>query len=179
MAARPIGVSPDSRQEDAVALLFAEHSAAVYRFARTRLSAADAQDVVSEVFAVAWRRRGEGLDEPLSWLLGVARRVVGNHLRANRRRGALLGRLAHRRPLADDDLRLSGELDELVRALDRMRPGDREVIALLAAAELTTAEIATVLGCSVPTAATRVHRARRRLREIYPTTAGQEGGHDA
>jgi RNA polymerase sigma-70 factor (ECF subfamily) len=41
------------------------------------------------------------------------------------------------------------------------------VIALLAAAELSTAELAQVLGCTTATAATRVHRARRRLRAAY------------
>lgn len=37
--------------------LFGEHSAAVRAYARRRVVAATADDVVSEVFVVAWRRR--------------------------------------------------------------------------------------------------------------------------
>ena len=132
---------------DVVAALFAQHATAVYQYARIRLPAPDAQDVVAEVFAIAWRRRDERLDEPRAWLLGVARRVMANQFRARDRQLALVGRLAGHRRAADDETALPLELDLLRRALARLRPGDREVVELLAAAELTAAEIAAVLGC--------------------------------
>jgi RNA polymerase sigma factor (sigma-70 family) len=123
--------------------------------------------VVAEVFAIVWRK-GELPDSPRAWLLGVARRVMANQLRAQHRRNALVERVrTHPAPTDQDEVHLIGELDELRRALDLLRPADREVIALLAAAELSTAEVAQVLGCTTPVAATRVHRARRRLRAAY------------
>ena len=147
--------------------LFVAHASAVYRYARSRLPAAEAEDVVSEVFAIAWRK-GELPDNPRAWLLGVARRVMANQVRAQQRRNALVERVrAHPVPAGQDGVRLVGELDELRRALALLRPADREVIALLAAAELSTPEVAQVLGCTTATAATRVHRARRRLRAAY------------
>lgn len=147
--------------------LFVAHASAVYRYARSRLPAAEAEDVVAEVFAVAWRK-GELPDNPRAWLLGVARRVMANQVRAQQRRIALVERVrAHPVPAGQDGARLVGELDELRRALALLRPADREVIALLAAAELSTPEVAQVLGCTTATAATRVHRARRRLRAAY------------
>jgi RNA polymerase sigma factor (sigma-70 family) len=147
--------------------LFVAHASAVYRYARSRLPAAEAEDVVAEVFAIAWRK-GELPDNPRAWLLGVARRVMANQVRAQHRRDALVERVrAHPLPAGQDGVRLVGELDELRRALVLLRPADREVIALLAAAELSTAEVAQVLGCTTATAATRVHRARRRLRAAY------------
>lgn len=147
--------------------LFVAHASAVYRYARSRLPAAEAEDVVSEVFAIAWRK-GELPDNPRAWLLGVARRVMANQVRAQQRRNALVERVrAHPVPADQDGVRLVGELDELRRALALLRPADREVIALLAAAELSTAEVAQVLGCTTAMAATRVHRARRRLRAAY------------
>lgn len=147
--------------------LFVAHASAVYRYARSRLPAAEAEDVVSEVFAIAWRK-GELPDNPRAWLLGVARRVMANQVRAQQRRNALVERVrAHPVPADQDGVRLVGELDELRRALALLRPADREVIALLAAAELSTAEVAQVLGCTMAMAATRVHRARRRLRAAY------------
>jgi RNA polymerase sigma-70 factor (ECF subfamily) len=147
--------------------LFATHARGVYRYARSRLPAAEADDVVAEVFAIAWRK-GELPDNPRAWLLGVARRVMANQVRAQHRRTALAERVrTHPAPPDQDDVRLVAELDGLRRALDLLRPADREVIALLAAAELATSEVAQVLGCTTATAATRVHRARRRLRAAY------------
>lgn len=165
--------STDGRDElvatapDAVAGLFAAHAKVVYRYARVRLSPADAEDVVAEVFAVAWRRRGEPIDEPRAWLLGVARRVMANQLRSRDRHVALVDRLARRRSGSDDAVALTDEIDALRRALARLGPRDREVIALLASAELTTGEVAVALGCSPAVAATRVHRARARLARVY------------
>jgi RNA polymerase sigma factor (sigma-70 family) len=93
---------------------------------------------------------------------------MANQVRAQQRRIALVERVrAHPAPAGQDGARLVGELDELRRALALLRPADREVIALLAAAELSTPEVAQVLGCTTATAATRVHRARRRLRAAY------------
>lgn len=163
----------EATRADVVAGLFAAHASAVYRYARARLSAADAQDVVAEVFAIAWRRRDEQLDQPRAWLLAVARRVMANQLRARDRQLALVGMLAGRRTADDDETGLSLELDLLRRAMERLRPADREVVALLAAVELTTAEVAAVLGCSPATAATRVHRARQRLARAYEAVDGR------
>ncbi|WP_262348402.1 RNA polymerase sigma factor [Cellulosimicrobium cellulans] len=149
--------------------LYIAHAPAVYRYARTRLPAAEAEDVVAEVFAIAWRKGERNLVNPRAWLLGVARRVLANQVRAHNRRAALSARLrSHPATPADPDDGVLHELDELRRALALLRPADRDVIRLLAAAELTTAELAQVLNCSPASAATKVHRARRRLRAVYP-----------
>lgn len=140
----------------------------MYRYARARLSPADAEDVVAEVFAIAWRKRDVTMVDSRAWLLGVARRVMANHVRAQGRRAALTERLrASPASAVPNETGLVRELDELRRALARLRPADREVIALLASAELSTAELAEALACSPASAATRVHRARRRLRAVY------------
>ncbi|WP_149202482.1 RNA polymerase sigma factor [Actinotalea subterranea] len=170
----PTGTDAVAATPDVVAELFDAYAPVVYRYARARLSEADAQDVVAEVFVIAWRRREEQVDHPAAWLLAVARRVMANQFRARDRQLALVGRLAGRRPAADDDeTELTHELDLLRRALARLRPADREVVELLAAAELTTAEVAAVLGCTAAAAATRVHRARQRLARAYEAVEGR------
>lgn len=156
--------------------LYREHARTVYRYARARVDTADAQDVVAEVFAIAWRK-GEPADlhHPRAWLLAIARRVLANQIRGRGRRTALADRLRlHPAPETARATALVDELDALRRALAQLRPADREVIELLAAAELSTSEIALVLGCSPAGAATRVHRARRRLRAVYPDPASEE-----
>jgi DNA-directed RNA polymerase specialized sigma24 family protein len=49
-------------------------------------------------------------------------------------------------------------------ALDRLPPAEREALQLVLWEELSHAEAARVLGCSVNAVAIRVHRAKARLR---------------
>ncbi|MFC8798451.1 RNA polymerase sigma factor [Promicromonospora sp. NPDC057138] len=148
----------------------------MYRYARARLAAPEAEDIVAEVFLIAWRK-GEVPDEPRTWLLAIARRALANQVRGERRRAELTERaLRHPAQPGQDDARLVDELDVLHRALTLLRPADREVVELLATAELSTGEVARVLGCSAASAATRIHRARRRLRAAYRTVTEEPGG---
>lgn len=100
------------------------------------------------------------------WLFGVARRVLANQHRAERRRSALTEALIHETaPLTAAHLRPPGEDPRSARlsaALARLPETDREV--LLAGWEaLSPAQIAVVLECSPSTARVRLHRAGRRL----------------
>jgi Sigma-70 region 2 len=52
-----------------VETLFAQHSAAVRAYAARRVPSATADDVVSDVFVVAWRRLDDVPDDGLPWLL--------------------------------------------------------------------------------------------------------------
>ena len=73
--------------------LFAAHRSAVLAYARRRVDPDAAADVVAETFLVAWRRLDAVPDDALPWLYGVARKVVGNQRRAQRRSQALVERL--------------------------------------------------------------------------------------
>ena len=60
--------------------VYAEHRDDVWRYLRRRASS-EPEDLTTEVFLVAWRRRDDLPDEPLPWLYGVARNVLANHRR--------------------------------------------------------------------------------------------------
>ena len=144
--------------------LFNAHGAAVRAYALRRLGpggTASADDVVSEVFAVAWRRINaipEGAELP--WLLGCARRVVLHAHRRARRDAALAGRLqGHATGAAVPATRDS----VLAGALASLGERDREALLLIAWEGLSVSEAAAALGCSRGTLAVRLHRARRRL----------------
>lgn len=151
--------------EDTFATWYREHYWAVSRYVARRLTdqPEDVRDVVAEVFATAWRRRGAVPPEVLPWLYGVAGNVVGNE----RRRRARQRRLLHR--LSLDRSALPGEPadpgDVVEQALARLSESDREVLRLVAWEELTTEELALVLRCSRSAAAMRLSRARARLRD--------------
>lgn len=144
--------------------LFDAHAKAVYAFARRRTGAADADEVVSETFLVAWRRLDDVPPEALPWLLGVARRCLANLTRGEARQHALRLRLASTPQTliaeAADRPTLSAETR---RSLARLSPGERDAITLVAWEGLTPDQTAVALGCSRAAVYLRLHRARRRL----------------
>lgn len=153
--------------------LFGQHSRAVLAYARRRLdSAEDAEDVVVEVFATAWRRRDAVPPEALPWLYATAGNVIAHVIRSDSRRTRLGAKLATVRPLHSPDVDPAQQLvdataahDVVAAALDDLSESDAELLRLWAWEQLEPAEIAEVLGCSPGTARTRMHRARSRLRE--------------
>lgn len=145
---------------------YENHYAAVSRYAERRAGADVAPDVVAETFTTAWRKVAEMPDEPLPWLLGVARRVLSNQLRAATRRRRLSEKETLQRPTAGRDPADSvAESNRVREALARLPAGDRELLTLIGWDGLTTQEAAVVLDIKPGTAAVRLHRARRRLEE--------------
>ncbi|HUC27473.1 MAG TPA: sigma-70 family RNA polymerase sigma factor [Streptosporangiaceae bacterium] len=164
------------QREQRFGVLYREHYRNVWAYAVRRIdSQTDAGDVVADVFTIAWRRLSEVPDPPgdVLWLYGVARRVVAGKRRSARRVQALIARL-QANPVTvwtggDDQL-----TDLLLEAVARLRPAEREVIALVHWEQLSHDEAARVLGCSANAVAIRVHRARSRLRRALAELAGQE-----
>lgn len=154
--------------------LFGRHSAAVLAYARRRLdSAEDAEDVVVEVFATAWRRRADVPDDALPWLYATAAHVIAHVLRSDARRTRLGAKLATVRPIRTDQgqvdpaeaiVEASAARGVVAAALDDLSESDAELLRLWAWEQLEPTEIAAVLGCSPGTARTRMHRAKARLR---------------
>jgi RNA polymerase sigma-70 factor (ECF subfamily) len=157
--------------------LYARHRDDVWRYFRRRTPDA-AEDLMTEVFVVAWRRRADVPADALPWLYGVARKVLANHRRGDARREALLRRAgAHLGAAASDPAELVGARAELARALATLRERDRELVLLVAWEGLSIDEAASALGCRRGTAAVRLHRARKRLRAelaLLPLTAVEE-----
>lgn len=133
----------------------------------------EAADVVAETYLVAWRRLDDvpAGDEAKPWLFGVARRVLANHHRGERRRVALAGRL--REHLVEEVVPAVELAEEapVVRAMRRLPEDDQELLRLVAWEELAREEIAVVMGLSRATVRVRLHRARRRLEKLMDDLA--------
>src|SRR3954447_14602893 len=150
--------------------VYADHVDRVLGYALRRVGRPeDAADVVAETFLVAWRRLGEVPEEPRTrlWLYGVARRVLANQRRGERRRTALGQRLAADLAASVPD-HAPGVAERLRygHALDQLGERDREVVLLSAWEGLEPREIAEVLGVSAVAARSRLSRARARLRVL-------------
>jgi RNA polymerase sigma-70 factor, ECF subfamily len=150
--------------------LYREQGRAILAYALRRVEhSEDAADVVAETFLVAWRRLGEvppGAAARL-WLYGVARHVIANLQRTERRRTRLGRRLAEtlRTELATNRAP-DGEAAEVLRAMAGLSDEDRELLLLVSWEGLTPSEAAKVMEISALAARSRLHRARRRLRSL-------------
>ena len=143
--------------------LYTAHRDDIWRYLRRR-AASEPEDLTTEVFLVAWRRRSELPAQPLPWLYGVARKVLANHRRGGARRDALAERAgAHAEPFAPDHAEAIGLRQDLTRALAALNESDRELVLLVAWEGLSMAEAGEALGCLRGTVAVRMHRARKRL----------------
>jgi RNA polymerase sigma-70 factor (ECF subfamily) len=118
---------------------------------------------------VAWRRPQEVPANALPWLLAVARCVVLREWRSSSRRDALITRVAslttrERNPFGPEDANA-----DVLAAVERLPPNDREALALVYWDGLSASEAATVLGCTQTALRVRLHRARRRLSVLLAT----------
>ena len=153
---------PDPNDVSRFELLYRAHAPAVVAYAARRVPPDGVADVVADTFAVAWRRLDRVPGEPLPWLLGVARRVIANQRRSERRRDRLVSRAAAE-PVAAAHAEPDSELAELLAALRSLSDRDREALQLAAWEGLSAPQAARVLGCSPTAYRLRLHRARRKL----------------
>ncbi|HET7054321.1 MAG TPA: RNA polymerase sigma factor [Solirubrobacterales bacterium] len=146
---------------------FREHFAELLAFTLRRVGGRElAEDVVSDTFAVAWRRRGCIPDPALPWLYGIAANVIANQYRSTRRSHDLGLRLAHEAGAGEpgsDPAESLARRDAFAAAFARLSEQEREVLRLVAWDGLGVREAAQVLGCSPGAFRVRLHRARRRL----------------
>lgn len=152
---------------------------ATYTFAfRLTRNEADARDLTQEAFIRvyrAWRSFQPGTSF-LSWIYRIVTNLYRDELR--RRKGRYQEEIPEdnapqafggERPLAVtpiDDL-VEGQLSEpIARSLERLSSDQRQVIVLADIEEYSYQEIADIMGCSIGTVRSRLHRARALLRKL-------------
>jgi RNA polymerase sigma factor (sigma-70 family) len=169
---------------DVFAELFDRHAGGVYNHAfRLTWSWSTAEDVVALTFLEAWRLRHKVDPEGgslLPWLLGIATNVARNTTRAARRYQGALTRLHADQATPDFAQDVVDRVDD-IRAVaaaraasERLRPGERDVVALVVWAGLDQASAARALGISVGTVRSRLSRARANLRATRDSAAARE-----
>lgn len=160
---------------DALGDLFERHHGQLFGFlVKFTGDRAAAEDIAQTVFQRMLKYRHTYRDDGkfTAWMYHLARRCAADHFRK-----------ANAAPYATDPADLHEHADEaphaathaatrddhalLHTALARLDRDDREVLLLARFQELSFAEIAGILECSVGAAKVRAHRALRELRDIY------------
>lgn len=158
----------------AFALIFDRHFARIHSYLARRAGVAVADDVASEVFTVAFARRGAyDLDrtDALPWLYGIASNLLHAAWRAQRREVELPKRHGPPDEDAPFDAAVIAQADPererpaLRALLAELSPEDATTLLLYAWEDLTYAQIAEALAIPTGTVRSRLNRIRRIARE--------------
>jgi RNA polymerase sigma-70 factor (ECF subfamily) len=167
--------TPDATTADAPGWpQISAHRDALVRFARRRLrDPSQAEDVVHDTFEAVMTRQAafEGRSSLRSWLIGVLKHKIVDHVRRNSRcdslddleDGAAPLEMAcpHARP--EELAELRQRLTHTLARIDRLPPALRDAMHLRVLQDEPTATVCRVLAINETNLFVRLHRARRQL----------------
>ena len=162
--------------------LFDRYADEIYRYIARRLGDDAAPDLAAEVFLIAFRGRrafepGLGLVRP--WLYGIAIKVIGRHHRGEMRRNRAIARIPQVPTAEPFEERAAERMDaqklgpNLARALTRLSATERDLLLLVAWADLSYDEAAQALGIPAGTARSKMYRIRAKLRGLLDIDGGR------
>jgi RNA polymerase sigma factor (sigma-70 family) len=147
--------------------LYRAHVAEVYRYALAVLgNHADAEDVTQTTFLNAYRALEQGVKprKPSNWLLTIASNAIKQRFRQEQsrpRQVELDERVAHAETTDEE----GPSVGELLTALSKIPPQQRQAIVLREFEGRSYVEIAEILGVTTSALETLLFRARRSLSE--------------
>ncbi len=147
--------------------IFDRHYTAVHRYLARRVPGAQADDLASTTFVIAFERRRSFRPDSTSarpWLLGIATNLLHERHRVARREQGALALLNAERPADSDGASEGLDTDRLAEALVTLDSAQRDVLLLHAWEELSYEEIAEALDIPIGTVRSRLARARAHLR---------------
>jgi RNA polymerase sigma-70 factor (ECF subfamily) len=161
------------------AVLFDRHAADVHRYLARRAGTQHADDLLSEVFLVAFEERARydpARGEVRAWLFGIATTLLRRHHRDEVRGLRALARIRGDGPDGGPADGVVGRVDAAAQTaaiaaeLAALPRRDRDALLLHAWADLGYREIAAALDVPVGTVRSRLHRVRNRLRPLLDRT---------
>jgi RNA polymerase sigma-70 factor (ECF subfamily) len=165
-AVRPVRCAVVSARVRArfVALYTREYPRVVAYARRRTGDLGSAEDVAAEVFRIAWERLGGGNEMPSTgWLFVTARNLLHSHYRSVERSTMLRHRLEQEREGGTEE-RPDDRAERVRDALGRLPVEQRELLIAHYWDDLSGADCAALVGCSVGAVWVRLHRARAALR---------------
>jgi RNA polymerase sigma-70 factor (ECF subfamily) len=156
------------------AAIFDRHADAILRYASARVGRDLAEDVTAETFLAAFgRRRYYDISraDARPWLYGIAVRQIGKHRRAEAMQQRMLAAFPTELFTRDFGDRSAEQMTaeqlapRLAAVLCDLPRRDRELLLLIAWAELSYAQAAEALGISVSAVRSRLNRIRVRVRK--------------
>lgn len=161
-----------AREQEKFRTLFEEGWRPLRAYVMRRTSdQAGVDDIVAEVFSIAWRRLGEVPEgREVAWLYGVARNVLLNTRRGLARRNRLVERLGSQAVVDARVLKTRAtspeRFDRLDKALEQLSDAELELLRLAFWEGISHAEISIAMDCSENAVGVRLHRIRKKLASL-------------
>ncbi|MEV6901338.1 RNA polymerase sigma factor [Amycolatopsis sp. NPDC051372] len=162
--------------ERAFGELFERHAQAVWNHAyRLTGSWAVAEDLTSNTFLIAWRKRAELKlirDSALPWLYTVAGNLARRERRGAHRRLRLLSRIPEPQLVWDHAEAVAAQLDgeerlkAILDAVSRLPKAQRQIVELCLLGDVPTTDAAALLEVAEVTVRSHLSRARAHLRAL-------------
>jgi RNA polymerase sigma-70 factor (ECF subfamily) len=149
--------------------LYDRYHAALRLFvARATSDAEDVDDLVHATFLAAAKaaNRYDGRPSCRPWLIGIAVRLLRRRRRAFGTLFAVLSSIRGARPTTADPRPALLARSDVERGLARISEAKRVALLMAEVEGLSSEEIATALGVPIGTVWSRLHAARRELREV-------------
>lgn len=169
------------------AAVFDRYYDAIHGYAARRLGMSLADDVAAETFLIAFDARARydlARPDARPWLYGIASNLIARHHRAEVRLYRALARTGVDEVAEGHADRVAVRIDAqsarapLASALAEIADRDRDVLLLVAWADLSLQAAGEALGVPAGTARSRLHRARKQLRaalgDTDPTSPGED-----
>ncbi|HZD49001.1 MAG TPA: RNA polymerase sigma factor [Silvibacterium sp.] len=167
-----LGPAKTLDSSEPITALVMEYSATLYRVAYSVMrNAAEAEDAVQEAFLRVLKHRDklDGIHDHRVWLIRITWNVVLDKKRRSKTRPENDDIADFTRVLpsndrrADDTLISSQEHNRILGLVELLPRKEREALLLSAVEELSTVQIAAILGTTESSIRSRIFRARREL----------------
>ena len=146
---------------------YRDHAAFVYRFLLAKTGSSElAEELTQETFyqAVKSADRFDGSSKLTTWLIGIAKNVLGNHARKHRSvpiSDEVIDQIPV--PSAEDEVLASLGREEIIGSIHRIPEPGREILYLRLLGTLSFREIGAVFGQSENWARVNYYRAKLQL----------------
>lgn len=156
---------------EAVGVLYQQHVPAIYRYIAYRVpTSTDAEDLTAEVFLKmveglpGYQPRGAPFE---AWLYRIAAARVADFYRRKKQVSELSETITDSKPLPEEALQQSQELDMLRGVLRRFSEDDQNILILRFVERKSHKDVADILGKSVTAVKSAQHRALIQLAALF------------
>jgi RNA polymerase sigma factor (sigma-70 family) len=166
---------------DRFGVLYDRHADVLFGYASQRVGVVAAEDLVADTFLAAFAQRHRyDLTRPDArpWLFGILGNKISRRGRAEKIHYRAFARACQAQTgegLAErvaEQVSAQAQRGRLAAALCRLSKADRNVLLLVAWGRLSYEEVAQALDIPIGTVRSRLHRARRTVRQALAETGG-------
>lgn len=145
----------------------------LYKMTRDKMVS---EDLTQDVFAKVIRYRSSyNSGNFASWIYTIARNIFSSYYQKQKKERSYM---IHDDSLDSGEVLVTDgnkeELDHLQKALAQLKPSDRELIVMHRMQEIKYAQIAEIIDSTETAVKVRVHRAVKKLKEVFFQTATNE-----